>query len=428
MRMTRIRKTVALILAVVTALSCAAASAGTVDARFTVDRKALMGELQGFGLTEGQLETTNVALSLVEILNIRMVTSEDGAQVDLNLEDENAVSFRFGKNGQGAVLASTLFPHYALTMEQETMDRIVKAIREKIPFAGQETKPAEGDGSVTDILPASVKAYVDGFAEALNGAVIRGEPVRGTYEIEGTVFDTMTPITLDVPAFKKAFLSRTDDLLSNEELISSVQDTVRDYGFNLNIDKIGEAIDNAIRHFPESATATLYSNSDGSPAFYAAGQAAHAGKQEASCEFSLLCRDPKTYAGVYRDYDLGIDVAAALKDGNALAEYTRDGTTYRLDYGCERGEPTVYRCSLRRKPDMLLAGVTVTVSDDGGSPQPVETDGLNLMSLEDAINGRADAKGLSKDIKVNGVLPLATMILFASPEAASILLKRLVEN
>ena len=80
-----LRKLLTTILAFVFILSCTTASADSVYAKVSVDTTAVQEMMMSFGIQEDQMAIINPILSLINALGVRVITAEDGFQVDLEL-------------------------------------------------------------------------------------------------------------------------------------------------------------------------------------------------------------------------------------------------------------------------------------------------------------------------------------------------------
>ena len=106
------KKTMALFLALLLILTCASAAfAQTVCVKPTVDQEQAANLAAGFGVPEAQVPMIDAVLALVNALGVRVTTVEDGAQMDLDLNGEDALSLGWITDDAGVGIASTLFPN-----------------------------------------------------------------------------------------------------------------------------------------------------------------------------------------------------------------------------------------------------------------------------------------------------------------------------
>ncbi len=84
------KRIIAILLFLAMILTNVAASAGTVTVHVSVDQDAAKNILTGNSIPEEQLSVIEPILSLINLLNVQVVTVEDGGQINLNLNQDNA--------------------------------------------------------------------------------------------------------------------------------------------------------------------------------------------------------------------------------------------------------------------------------------------------------------------------------------------------
>ena len=203
------KKLCALILALLLTLTCIPAFAQTVCARVTVDREQAKSLISGFGVPEAQTAMTDPILSLVNALGVRVITVDDGAQVDLDLNGEDALSLGWAADGEGFGIVSTLFPNYFLTVSNDTISGMMAQMAQNMPGAGGE------GGFDMAAMQAVFGGYYQKWLAACTAAGIPGEPVEVKYEYKNYVFDTMVPVTVDMEAITEATTELLSELLAD---------------------------------------------------------------------------------------------------------------------------------------------------------------------------------------------------------------------
>ena len=213
------KKLFSLVLALLLILTCAA-SAQTVCARVTVDREQAGNLFSGFGVPEAQMAFAEPILSLVNALGVRVNTVEDGAQVDLDLNGEDALSLGWALNDAGIDIVSTLFPNHYLTVSNETISQMMAQMAQNMPGAG-------GEGGMGGFDMAQMQAVLGGYfqkwMEACASAGRPGEPVSVEYEYGGYVFDTLVPVTVDMAVITEATNTLLDELLADPAAMAMLQ-------------------------------------------------------------------------------------------------------------------------------------------------------------------------------------------------------------
>ena len=216
-----------------------------------------------------------------------------------------------------------------------------------------------GEGTMS-IMPTSLSTYITSFMQVCTEAAVPGEPVKGEYQFDGYNFDTLIPVTVDVPKIKEAFHGLKEDLLKDEAVLASLQGLPQAGGEEFTPENLRAALDEFETHFPDEVTAEYYQNGDDSIPFYVTGRAVCTGKEEPSYEYSMLCKDEKNYTMSFLDHEHSIVAGLILTDGGIRLEYKQGETNLVIDFMSETGEPAVYRLGTSvytiRIPDSFTEG------------------------------------------------------------------------
>ncbi len=280
----RTKRIIAIVIFLAMILTNVAASAGTVTVQVSVDQDAAKNILTGNSIPEEQLSVIDPILSLINLLDVQVITVEDGGQINLNLNQDKALSLSFATDEQTIRLASTLFPNYLLTIKQDTLTGMMGTFMSNMPGAAVNES---GEGTMS-IMPTSLSTYITSFMQVCTEAAVPGEPVKGEYQFDGYNFDTLIPVTVDVPKIKEAFHGLKEDLLKDEAVLASLQGLPQAGGEEFTPENLRVALDEFETHFPDEVTAGYYQNGENSIPFYVIGRAFYTGKEEPSYEYSML--------------------------------------------------------------------------------------------------------------------------------------------
>lgn len=130
------KKILALLLALMMALTSISAFADTIYTKVSIDGDAVKKLVTE--VPDDQLAMIDPIIALVNTLGVKVVTAADGAQVDLDLNGANALSLGFAMDEAGATVASTLFPNYLITVSQDTINQFIEQFMANMPGAGDE--------------------------------------------------------------------------------------------------------------------------------------------------------------------------------------------------------------------------------------------------------------------------------------------------
>lgn len=225
--------------------------------------------------------------------------------------------------------------------------------------AGTAAVNESGEGTMS-IMPTSLSTYITSFMQVCTEAAVPGEPVKGEYQFDGYNFDTLIPVTVDVPKIKEAFHGLKEDLLKDEAVLASLQGLPQAGGEEFTPENLRAVLDEFETHFPDEVTAEYYQNGDDSIPFYVTGRAVCTGKEEPSYEYSMLRKDEKNYTMSFLDHEHSIVAGLILTDGGIRLEYKQGETNLVIDFMSETGEPAVYRLGTSvytiRIPDSFTEG------------------------------------------------------------------------
>ena len=423
------KKLFALLLALILALTGVCAFADTVYTHVTIDGDALKGLMTGFGVPENQMGVVDPVLALVNALGVKVTTVADGAQVDLDLNGKSALSLGWTTDDSGVTVASTLIPNCVVTARKETLEQMIAQFMANMPGAGEG-----GEGGMPDFAAAGevFGEYFARYFAACASAGQPGEPVTGEYEFEGYTFDTMVPVTVDMNAIRQATTQLLDGLLADPAAMSMLKGYAQGFA-----QSSGEAFDEAdfeaslkagfeewLAHLPETASAEVYANSDGSESFYMTARSAKTDGGEADFTCDMLFVD-----GGNMSMGFAMDMAEA---GTMEASFALQGTDMRMDFsmgGAYIGlgisfTESRFVCDLYfMDPGKPLITVDVVSAEGGERTLPVDGEGKTAVALEDLMNDQTGevAGSLVGDLMGNGLGALMGVLGEQVPEVAGML-------
>ena len=419
-----IRKLVALVVALVMMMTCAIASAVTVDVKLALDTDELKGLLGSMGMEEEQVSTIEGIVGLINALGLKVAVLEDGAEVALSLNDEEALKLGFQGNDEEAKIASTLFPSYVLTIKKETATQMMQQALQNIPglgammgVGGTAAAGAEGEGTMS-ALPTSLLTYVMSLVGTLQEAAVPGEPETGAWEFEGEAFDTKTPVNIDMPKITEAFKGTIDAMFQDEEVLGMISQYTAMMGDNApSVESIKESMDEFVAHFPAEVTADVYSNTEKPGLGYVTGAAKDEGKEEASYTYSILYGGAATIIRANL-VEQGLEINLFLEEKSYVLEIKQGEMTFKATLTIEGEDPAVYTLSLYMNSEKPIFTATVTVGQAGERTLPLDGEGKTVLALEDMQNTELDPEsetaqalaGFSQELQSNAMTLLSTVM------------------
>ncbi len=426
------KKLLALIVALMLALTCTSALAQTVVTTLTVDRDLAAELLPGFGVPEDQLGTVDSVLAIVNALDVRVTTVADGAQIDLGLNDADALSLGWATDAEGASIVSTLFPNYILTIKNETIAQMMEQMAANMP-GGEGGEGGMDMAAMQEVLGGHFQKWM----AACSAAGQPGEPVAVEFEYGDYAFDTMVPVTVDMATITAATNELLDDLLDDEAAMQMIQGMAQSMSQSSGAPFNPETFEADFRagfeewmaHFPDTVTAEIYTRSDGSETFYMTAESAYKGsetpfftcymlfenEQNMDMGFTMEMTDEAT------SETATMQAGFALKDTDMKMFFDMAGTYLGLNISSAEND-MVFDVFFMNAEKPLLS-VKVEITDDGDRTLPVEAEGKTVLAIEDVMadGNSAAAQGLYGDIQANGLGQLMGVAMQQVPELGSLM-------
>ncbi|MBR3018646.1 MAG: hypothetical protein IKH57_16465 [Clostridia bacterium] len=227
------KKLIAVVVAMMMAFSCTfalaeeAAQAQTslipsfsAVANIQVNEEAVTNLLAAYGADEATAAYIKTFLPLFSDLSEEFVFADNGVQYDLKMKDQNVFSLVAELKENGIELATDLLPSYVLTLQYETITKLMEQFSSQF---GESMK--ELDMELVMKAAENIVNYAMELVPVYQSAVTFGEPVKGEYAglIEGVVFNTEIPLTVDVKAIITAVKGFVDKLIADESIKAALE-------------------------------------------------------------------------------------------------------------------------------------------------------------------------------------------------------------
>lgn len=419
------KKLFPLILALMMALTCVSAFADTMYTKVSIDEEVALGLLAGFGVSEDQLWMVNPIISLVNALGVNVITVADGMQIDLDLNGKEAVSLGYAMDEQSITAVSTLFPNYVVTMTQETLSQMMEQFMANMPGSG------EGGAGTMDMAAMSkvFGDYYQRWFEACAAAGHPGDPVPGEYEIEGYTFDTMVPVTVDIPAIAEATKSLMDEMMADPAAMSMIKGMAQGMA-----QKSGEAFDDAsfeadfkagfeewLSHFPDETTAEYYCNGEAEAPFYLIGESTMAQSGD-TFTYDMLYVDEANMDMGFVTTGEGAMMAGFTLENGAMSMYFSMDEMY-LGLDCATVDDQLLINVYFMSDEAPLVSIYFTKIAGGERTLAVDATGKTVLAVEDAMSDQSGeaVQGLMGDIMTNGLGSLMTALSTEVPDVAGLI-------
>jgi hypothetical protein len=379
----------------------------TVDAKLTLDVAAAKKILKTFGVPALRITTIEPFLEIASDLEVKTAIADGGLQVDINLDDENAISTAGKFTENGIVIGSTLFPKHIVTVSMDTIMEMMG--QQNMTSAPADIIEGEEGGQTVDESAAMenpLAVYFERIMESFSTNATPEEPETGEYEFEGYTFDTKTPVNVDAKAMAADEREIVNEMLDDAailEIVNPMLTPLQVYG--LTIEDIKKINDDFMsdEHIPD-VTSAVYSNSDNEEMFYVVTDSIYEGQEEPCQHFTMLYEDsshahmnitlPETQFEAGMKYD-GNTMSASFDLGGMYAGFTvtlgdEDDPTFTIElYFLDDSKP--------------LATATITILPEGELTLSLDSEGKKTVALEDAFTNVFVLDDLFSEIVSNGM-------------------------
>ena len=251
------KKLLAVLLALVLALSCTLAMAETTEAaetadaqpftgltiesEYDVDRDTLKDALTKMGTNEAVITIIDTIAAIVDQTGEKVVIANEGFQAEVLMKGNSLLNLVGLANGKSMTFGSNLIPNYTLDISFEELgDMIAGALKQAVKKA--EKKAEEDPTQYLDMASLSqvVTEYFNDYILTISTeAIIPGTPEQGEFEQDGTTYNTRFPMDISLPVIldaTKEFIFN----LQNDETVQTALLTLALSGVNVNIEDTSE--------------------------------------------------------------------------------------------------------------------------------------------------------------------------------------------
>ena len=225
------KKLIALLMAMMMVFSCASVLAEetaisidvpnfSLTSEVTVDEEQVKALLPVLGLPEETVGMVQTFLPMLNGLKETLIFADMGLQYDLQMKGQDILSVVGEASETGLALSTNLVPSYKLTIQAETIQKLVEQLTEQLQGADGKL-----DMELLQQAAEKLSGYAMEMANTVVGLVTFGEPVKGEYAdlIEGVVFNTETAMTMDVKGMVDAVQKYVTNVMADETILAAIQ-------------------------------------------------------------------------------------------------------------------------------------------------------------------------------------------------------------
>ena len=192
----------------------------TLTSEVTIDEEQVMALLPALGMPEETVGMVQTFLPMLNGLKETLIFADMGLQYDVQMKGQDILSVVGEASETGLALATNLVPSYKLTIQAETIQKLVEQLTEQL----------QGDAGKLDMellqqAAEKLSGYAMEMANTVVGLVTFGEPVKGEYAdlIEGVVFNTEMSLTVDVKGMVDAMQQYMTKVMADETILAAIQ-------------------------------------------------------------------------------------------------------------------------------------------------------------------------------------------------------------
>ena len=142
-------------------------------------------------------------------------------------------------------------------------------------------------------------------------------------------------------------------------------------------------------HFPDSVTAETYTNGDGTPPMYVAGQASYSGREEPSFTYTMMMKDQRNCNILLMCKEQELDIGVTVAENFMRIEFAKDPVSAALEISMEQGEylKDIIRFYLNSEEPLTVT--ELTVDQNGERTLPTEPGDRTVLAIEDDLSGES---------------------------------------
>ena len=405
------KKLFALMLALVMMVTASFALADTFELSFKVNTEEAGKVLPSMGIPAEQVAKFQPIFNLLNALSLKVITANQGAQLDLNVNGTTALTIGGAPVGNDIVIGASLIPNYLLKVTEEDAQNLMGQLSQSMPGLGGE------GGFNPEKLAGIAEKYMGYVAQVIptfQTALTPGEPETGSWAFEGYTFDTKTPINVDTKAIGEAVSTLMDNLMNDEEIVGLFSA----FGGSFNPQEVLAGVKDAMseEHMPD-VTVEVYNIAGQQLPYYAKSEATYKGASEPSFTFWMLGKEDQS---MYMEFNMvGQNMTFALTVDPANAQ----GILEMI--GAEEGKYVAVGLKLpganQFQIDLFLAEKTELLSIFGSITQGEGALTVNLDETGKTILSLADLMGGNLPQELQQEATTNLFQLMAIPEIAGVM-------
>ena len=192
----------------------------TLTSEVTIDEEQVLALLPALGMPEETVGMVQTFLPMLNGLKETLIFADMGLQYDVQMKGQDILSVVGEASETGLALATNLVPSYKLTIQAETIQKLVEQLTEQLQGADGKL-----DMELLQQAAEKLSGYATEMANTVVGLVTFGEPVKGEYAdlIEGVVFNTEMSLTVDVKGMVDAMQQYMTKVMADETILAAIQ-------------------------------------------------------------------------------------------------------------------------------------------------------------------------------------------------------------
>ena len=438
------KKLVAMLLALIMALSCTAVFAEETEEtapaytmpelpaftayyKVNVDEEALSALVPMLGMDESAASIISMVLPFINNLSAQIAFKDFALQADVLLKDVAVATVAGRLNSENGKIeaVSNILPSYMLTVKLETIQTLIQQLMEQM-------QAQTGENSIDmEALMTSVQTAANEALAEIQNAITVGEPEEVEYSKYDVTFTAKAPITVDVKAVAKTMMNFVKTMVQDEKVASLIASS-------------GKDASEIVANIDESIARIEATTEEQTPTFSGFMYKAETGEMLA--ELELDTKDQQTGVVNFEKFTsdngvlvkavsetAGIDISLALSGldtVNAKLDATINGMYFgaQIVAGMAEEGAQLNADIYFMNADKPLINCTLLLAMDAEITADFSGEGKEELTVEEIMANQESIGKLQKDVTENGLAALLSGAMQAMPDEISKLLTTLMPS
>ena len=448
------KKVLAILLAAIMLMSCAAATAeGTygINPPLThaqygeLNVETVVNLLKKAGVPEEAMPMTSTILSFLDSFGVKEVTTENASQWQVFVKDTCVADLAMANEDGKIVLSTSLLPSYTVTLSMESITELFQQVIEKLLEATvsvlDENKDVLNNIISTfskvdfETMDKNYAEYAKEFTENFLSSYTLGEAEQGEYTFaeNGVVFNTKQSFEVDIKAIVDATAELVNKKLKDDNALA-LAGAFNKLGVNINLPTEVSAEEIKAENLPQvNGAVYTVADKDGKPASSDKAivvECAEAGAKEPAITIAIYTADNNCVVAIEQPAEntkIAFSAESVVENlSNIKYTHTRGDDYFAVDcdvVSSDGGVMIIRNLYFMDPENPILTGYE-TVTPGGELTVPLYSEDKAVISMEEMSQDKDGGSfiSLTMDLMFNGMPGLINNLRKVMPEEVITLL------